>query len=82
VLDSAKCNGCGTCVEQRCPVDAVTLKNYPEYNEERATIEPEACLGCGLCALTCPTEALRMKLVRPPDHIPKAGEAPYAVSPS
>ena len=75
VLDAEKCDGCGECVENRCPVSAVTLKDYPEYdNESRAFVNQDHCIGCALCVITCPTESLKMKLVRPPEHIPVAGE--------
>ncbi len=88
VLNPEKCEGCGVCSEERCPVDAVTMKDYPEYGEKRAAVDPEGCLGCGLCVITCPGEALKMKLVRPPEHIPTPREvsgaegAQTAVSPS
>jgi len=64
------CTGCGICADGRCPVDAITMKDSPEFGDERATTDNEACIGCGICVLACPTEARRMKLVRPPEHIP------------
>jgi ferredoxin len=70
-VDPEKCTGCRTCVDTRCPVGAAQMKYYPEYGEERACIDAEACIGCGLCVLTCPSEARKMKLVRPPEHIPE-----------
>ncbi|BBO66217.1 hypothetical protein DSCA_01470 [Desulfosarcina alkanivorans] len=33
--------------------------------EETVRVDPDRCIGCGLCVVTCPTEALRL--------IPKAG---------
>lgn len=65
-----ECNACGACTDNRCPVGAITMKDFPELGGERAYTEVEECIGCGLCVLTCPTEARKMKLVRPPDHIP------------
>ncbi len=64
VLDEDLCNGCGNC-EQRCPVDAITMKDdLPE-------IEHELCLGCGQCTFVCAPDALRLakredKILTPP----------------
>ena len=69
-VDPEKCTGCRKCADVRCPVGAAQMKYYPEYGEERAFIDAEECIGCGLCVLTCPSEARKMKLVRPPEHIP------------
>jgi NAD-dependent dihydropyrimidine dehydrogenase PreA subunit len=64
-----ECTACGICTDDRCPVGAITMKESPEYGEYSYT-DVEECIGCGLCVLTCPTEARKMKLVRPPDFIP------------
>ena len=71
--DQETCNGCGKCAEDRCPVNAIEIKMHPEYGEERAFTDPEECIGCGLCVITCPTNARNMKLVRLPEHIPAPG---------
>jgi electron transport complex protein RnfB len=65
-----ECTACGICTDNRCPVGAITMKDFPELGGERSYTDVEECIGCGLCVLTCPTEARKMKLVRPPDHIP------------
>ena len=65
-----ECTVCGDCLDNRCPVDAISWKEYPGLDGERAYTDNEECVGCGLCVLTCPTEARKMKLVRPPEHIP------------
>jgi ferredoxin len=80
VVDPEKCNGCGHCVKERCPVEATQMKFFPEYNEERSVINQEECIGCGLCVVSCPSRARIMKLVRPPDHIPQPGAEPYATA--
>jgi len=67
------CDACGNCWDDICPSGALQKKHYTEYGEERVFIDPEICIGCGLCVIRCPTEALRMKLVRPPEHIPAPG---------
>jgi ferredoxin len=76
VEDPEACNGCRTCADVRCPVGAIEMKFHPELNEERAHTNPDTCIGCGLCVITCPTGARSMKLVRPPEHIPKPGGRP------
>jgi electron transport complex protein RnfB len=65
-----ECMACGTCTDNRCPVGAITMKDFPEFGGERSFTDIEECIGCGLCVLTCPNEARKMKLVRPPEHIP------------
>jgi len=64
------CTACGICADGRCPVDAITMKDFPEFGEERAYTNNEECIGCGICVVACPDEARKMKLVRPPEHIP------------
>ncbi|MDQ8705977.1 ferredoxin family protein [Streptomyces sp. LHD-70] len=41
-----------SCMEE-CPVDAI----YP--GERMMYINPTECIGCGSCALTCPTQAIK-----------------------
>ena len=45
-----------------CQFDAVQMKYYPEYSEERSYVDQEKCLGCGLCATICESEAISMHL--------------------
>jgi len=54
VLKDNTCNGCGICADERCPMEAITIGN------DVARIDPEKCIGCGLCVTACPTEALSM----------------------
>ncbi len=53
-LNKEDCSGCGVCVEERCPVGALTMAG------EKADLEPSGCIGCGLCISTCPTGALKL----------------------
>ncbi|MBA7651113.1 hypothetical protein ES703_58928 [subsurface metagenome] len=78
-VDPEKCNACRICVDERCPVGAAQMKDYPEFGEERAYVDTEKCIGCGLCVISCPAEAWTMKLVRPLEHIPEPG-AEYLAS--
>jgi NAD-dependent dihydropyrimidine dehydrogenase PreA subunit len=41
-----------------------------EGDDPKAHIDPEKCVGCGVCTIPCPTEAITLKEVRPPEVIP------------
>jgi Pyruvate/2-oxoacid:ferredoxin oxidoreductase delta subunit len=56
-IDVATCLQCRTCVET-CPVNAIA----PGGNSGFPSINESVCLGCGVCALRCLSESL--KLVR------------------
>jgi len=36
----------------------------------KAHIISEWCMGCGVCNFQCEQGAMRLELVRPPEHIP------------
>lgn len=62
LVDPEKCNGCGICSDERCPVGAAVIE------EETALVDGERCIGCGLCVSTCPTEAISLvRRSRQPD---------------
>ena len=46
VIDPAKCQGCGTCIE-RCHMHAISKRG------EISVINREKCIGCGLCSTGC-----------------------------
>ena len=52
------CQGCGTCTEGVCFVDAIYLV------EGRAVIS-DACRGCGRCVDACPEGAIRLSVDEP-----------------
>lgn len=52
----------------RCNYDAIHLSNGA------VTIDADKCKGCGNCVVTCPTKALKMKIVHEPGWVP---EIPY-----
>jgi NAD-dependent dihydropyrimidine dehydrogenase PreA subunit len=55
VVDKAKCNGCGTCV-QVCPVAVFEMKAGKSVVKN-----PSACIGCRACEASCPTGAIKVK---------------------
>ncbi|MBR9679937.1 MAG: DUF362 domain-containing protein [Candidatus Altiarchaeota archaeon] len=52
-VDSAKCVGCGLCI-QSCPADAIQLK------KGKAVIDQTKCIGCAMCISVCPEQAVRI----------------------
>ena len=54
-IDGEACIGCGTCMTERCQVNAV-VEDGDGYRIVR-----EKCIGCGLCVDTCPGEAIALQ---------------------
>jgi len=53
-VDPELCVSCGTCRDQRCPMSAIEITN------KSASVIAARCIGCGLCASTCPESAISM----------------------
>ena len=75
IVDEKTCIGCQDCVD-RCQFDAIEMVK-PEGSKKskklKAKIDADACYGCGVCVIGCDkVDALSMKIVRPPDHIPES----------
>ena len=49
IVKKSECTECGIC-EQECPVDAIELNPYPEFNK--------SCCDCFNCIRLCPEEAI------------------------
>jgi Na+-translocating ferredoxin:NAD+ oxidoreductase RNF subunit RnfB len=58
-IDQESCAACGTCADERCPVKAIS----DEDGSYR--VQPDRCIGCGVCVPSCPTESIT--LVRKPE---------------
>jgi Na+-translocating ferredoxin:NAD+ oxidoreductase subunit B len=69
------CTYCDICVDNKCPVNAISMKYFPEFKEEWVYANTKECIGCGICVLSCPSNARKMKLERPPEHIPDLASA-------
>lgn len=64
VVDETLCSSCETCLD-RCFFDAISM------SDQAAFVDSEKCLGCGVCTVVCPTEALKLKQVRPEAFVPE-----------
>ncbi|MEE9202395.1 MAG: 4Fe-4S binding protein, partial [Dehalococcoidia bacterium] len=66
---------CLTCEEKpclgACQFEAMG-RSLVSGGGEVVAVDPDKCWGCGFCALKCPYDSLRLRLVRPPEHIPGA----------
>lgn len=56
------CIACGVC-EERCMFGAIKVDGSAKVDEEK-------CFGCGSCVVGCEQEAIKLRAVRPPEHIP------------
>ncbi len=72
-FDIKKCVNCKdlACIK-KCVFGGIKEKNGKLF------IDPTMCWGCGLCVTACPSEAVKMKEVRKPGHIPKSGEKMFS----
>lgn len=63
-LKAEECAACGACVD-RCQVKAIS------ETEDGVAIDFDRCIGCGVCNLVCPTDALTMKRRENPPVVAK-----------
>lgn len=62
-VETAKCSGCGKCVEA-CPVEAMALVAAGDPHKpkrKKARLTEELCLGCGVCVRHCASGALQLR---------------------
>lgn len=71
------CDGCQDCIE-RCQFDALSMEKIAGHKKMKAVVNPENCMGCGVCVLVCEPKSLLMEIVRPPEHIPHPSQARIA----
>ncbi len=56
VIDRERCAVCGYCLDSRCPVAAMAEQDGAVH------VLPERCIGCGVCTVDCPGDAVSMAL--------------------
>jgi len=57
VLDD--CVACGTCIDEKaCHFNAISMNK----DDEKAVIDFDSCMGCGVCEDVCPNSAIELKL--------------------
>jgi electron transport complex protein RnfB len=68
-INQETCAACGTCADERCPMGAI-IEEDGAY-----AVQPDRCIGCGVCMPTCPTESITLTRKPesdwddPPDHL-------------
>ncbi len=67
-IEPEVCSSCETCLD-RCYFNALELTETAGGSETMSVIG-EKCMGCGLCQITCPEEAISMTTVREENFIP------------
>jgi Pyruvate/2-oxoacid:ferredoxin oxidoreductase delta subunit len=64
-VQAADCNGCELCVD-RCFFEALSMGE----EDHLAAIDGKKCMGCGVCQVICPTEAIHLEEARPEAFVP------------
>lgn len=62
-IDPELCTACGVCADTRCQVKAI------RKGDDSCSVITKRCIGCGLCATTCPEEAVKMVHKKPEDRV-------------
>ncbi|MDD5417982.1 MAG: 4Fe-4S binding protein [Candidatus Nanoarchaeia archaeon] len=57
-IDKKKCNNCGTCIDI-CPVSV-----FGKKGEEVIVLNPQDCIECNACVVSCPQKAIKLKEVK------------------
>lgn len=59
VVIQSRCHACTQCV-QDCPFDAVKMisRTAGKHFDSRAWVDPDRCVGCGVCVGSCDSEAM------------------------
>ena len=53
-VNAEECTGCAICIDERCPMKAIEIK------DDVAVVNAAECIGCGLCVTGCPIGAIEL----------------------
>jgi Pyruvate/2-oxoacid:ferredoxin oxidoreductase delta subunit len=67
-VDVSSCSGCQDCVDI-CPFDAIDMVKVPGEKKLKPQVNHEKCYGCGVCAVNCITDSIRLYEMRPTEHV-------------
>ena len=70
-IDQDECNSCGVCADERCLMDAID-EDSGDYS-----VVAERCIGCGVCIVTCPMDAITLN--RKPEANPPGSLMEWAI---
>lgn len=76
-IDAELCNGCKKCTK-KCQIDAIVATDIQAGKKTKIhEIDPDRCIGCGLCVAVCPEQAISMQ---PKEVLPDVPESPIAMN--
>jgi len=78
-IDAKLCNECKKCT-QKCQIDAIVATDVQVQTGKKAKIhkvDPDRCIGCGLCVTVCPEQAISMQ---PKEVLPDVPENALAMN--
>lgn len=61
VVNRDLCTGCGDCVKQYCPQDAIHFRE----SDGKMVVNQDVCVGCGYCRSRCSQGAISIKQTMP-----------------
>jgi len=75
-IDAKLCNGCKKCTK-KCQIDAIFATDVKAGKKTKIhEIDPDRCIGCGLCVSVCKQQAISMQ---PKEVLPVVPESPLAM---
>jgi ferredoxin len=76
-IDAELCNGCKKCTK-KCQIDAIVATDVQADKKTKIhEIDPDRCIGCGLCVAVCPEQAISLQLK---EVLPDVPENPIAMN--
>ena len=54
LIDPDECIACGDCADERCQMEAISV------DDDVYTVINDRCIGCGVCTIACPTNAISL----------------------